>query len=466
MLVSLLALGVWGAGTLRFALSPKAGIFWILTLFAFAPRSLGFGVGDGFALSSRRLIVLSLAGMLLLLILQKRINLKAPIPHLLAPVFFMIMLIYLCYIASSLFFTGSIFFVMATFEEVMAITVGFLAALTASRMPKGDRTLVIFAFLLPVLGTFGIVLVEMQVKEYILDFLRGGQASGIKIAAVRENSDGLLNIRDGRFRIAGLLGGPLSLAEYMVYASISFFYLYLRKYIKLPVLLCLLGLTGFMIFYTGSRGALFVYLVSILLMSLAYVQIAGIPKKFLISIIVVSLLAMVASTVTYNAIIVEDVQYWYLLDREERSLISRFSQYGKSLELIQSSPLIGFGIYRHPVFGLGGGLTTLDNHFLGILLRGGFIALFTFWAMLFYIYRAGSRFALTAPEMGLQALGFYLMTSTFAFSLLKIVLYHNHNHTFYYAVAFYGLIQFSRAEVAVKRMQTRPKAGGGAAIVT
>lgn len=466
MLVSLLALGVWGAGTLRFALSPKAGIFWILMLFAFSPRSLGFGVGDGFALSSRRLTVLALAGMLLLLILQKRINLKAPIPHLVAPVFFMIMIIYVCYIASSLFFTGSIFFVMATFEELMAIAVGFIAAIAASRMPKGDRTLIVFAFMLPVLGTFAIALVEMQVKEYILDFLRGGQASGIKIAAVRDNTDGLLNIRDGRFRIAALLGGPLSLAEYMVYASISFYFLFLRKYIKLPVLLFLLSLTGYMIFNTGSRGALFVFLVSMLLMTIAYVQIAGIPKKFLITIIVVSLLLMVATTVTYNAIIVEDVQYWYLLDREERSLISRFSQYGKSLELIQSSPLIGFGIYRHPVFGLGGGLTTLDNHFLGIMLRGGFIALFAFWAMLFYLYRAGSRFAFAAPEMGLQALGFYLMTLSFAFSMLKIVLYHNHNHTFFYAVAFYALIQFSRAEVAVKRMQTRPTGSTAPAILS
>jgi len=69
------------------------------------------------------------------------------------------------------------------------------------------------------MGTFGIVLVEMQVKEYILDFLRGGQASGIKIAAVRENSDGLLNIRDGRFRIAGLLGGPLWITRRIICVS-------------------------------------------------------------------------------------------------------------------------------------------------------------------------------------------------------------------------------------------------------
>jgi O-antigen ligase len=453
MLVSLICVGLWISATARFLLSPKAGIFWILMFFAFTPRALGFGVGDGFALSGRRMILLSLAGMLLLLLLRGRIPLRAHVPAYVAPVFGAFVIIFASYIVSSLIFTGGFFFVLPLVEDFMVLTVAFMAAFVASHVKHGDRNLVIFAFVIPVFFTLLTTIYEMRAQEFFINFLTGGDRNGIKTLGARSNFDGSLYVRDGRFRVAGLLGGPLPLAEYLCYAATSFVYLFFRKYINLPVLMVLLGVTVFCLFNTGSRGALFVFCVTMPMLALAYVRFHRVSVKLLFVGITITVLLAIVLMIAYNIATLEQVEFLYLVDREQRSLISRFSQYEKAFTLILNSPLVGFGIYRHPVFDLGGGLTTLDNHYLGVLLRGGFIGLGAFIFMLFYIYRIGMRFGFSLPQAGLQPLAFWLMSTLMAFILMKIVLYHNYNHVFFYTIVFYALIQMSRAERALSGVE-------------
>ncbi len=453
MLISLLSLGIWGSATMRFFLSPVAGIFWIFMFFAFTPRALGFGVGDGFALSCRRMILLSLAAMLIALIAQKKVGVfQTRVPHLLAPVLACLGIIYGCYIASSLIFSGSAFFVMSVFEEVMVLAVALLAAFAASSMPKGDRTLIVFGFVVPVIITFFITLYELQVQQYLINHLMGGNQT-IKILAQRNNLDGQLFIRDGRFRVAAFLGGPLTMAEYMLYANLAFFYLFFRKYISLPVFAALVGLGWFCLFSTGSRGAQGVFLISLVLLLVAYFRVRAISQKFVFMSIVIGVLVFAVSAITYNAMIVEEVQFYYLIDRHERSLISRFLQYGAVLNVMLDSPFIGFGIYRHPFYDLDRGLPNGDNHHLGVLLRGGFISLLAFWYMMVHIFRSGMRFAFDRPEAGLQPLGYLVMVITLSFALMKVVLYHNYNHVFFYALVFYALIQMSRWEQSMSQVQ-------------
>ena len=450
-MMTLVIFGYLGAFAGRFLLSPKAGILWLLTIYSMTPQYLGIGVGSGgFALSAKRLIVAAAFGMIVLLFLRGKLGgTTKSIPPVMTPFLTGLAILFLSPVVSSLLYTTGIYFVFSLAEQMMLIVIAFFAAYVLAQYEDGDYKLILYAFIIPLVIIFFVSFVETVMQKPFLNILGDLRDSGIKIAKDRSRLDGNIYVRDGTYRISGMTDSPLHLGEFLCYVLAGLVYLYFTRHLKPLVFGLLLVICAYCAYRTGSRGGQVIFILAGLLILTLHIRWVGISRRLVFGTIVAVFLTFVLSVIFYRVATFEVIEVLYTMDRGERSLYSRFRQYIQVFEIAQESPFFGLGVYRHPFFDLNRGLTSIDNHYLAIILTSGFVGLFTFWFMIYYVLRTSTVYAFSATDNAKRYLGFWVMTTAACFIFLKIVLYHADNNFYFYLVSFYFLFRVAQDQRAI-----------------
>lgn len=398
---------------LAFIANRKSGLLLTLLVLPFLPRALGIGLGaEGFAFTSRRLILLSLFAFSLATLLLSRHPARIN-----SAVFYIVALPITVYISvsiiSSMLVGDSFYFVLPAAEDFLILFMSIYVASTLAADESSVVRLVKFAFLYPLIANLLLLPAELYLQRPILSFIVG--QDDVTIAGGQRAL--LDQWRSGGYRVKGFFNGPIQLGEFLTYASIAVLFLCSRRELRTSSAALLISATFFAIFSTGSRGALAVFCMCSMVFLLTRLPKA---RKVLFPLIFAALLGISSALALRELLSFELVSFATFETAEERSFYARLYQFNAYLGFFVERPIIGYGYQRH--IGRAFGYTHFDIFWIGLLLQSGLMGMIAFALPALLVLSLAIGSATQAQWRSLeQDLGTYVSIFILAFLIFKSV---------------------------------------------
>lgn len=442
-----ISLVIWFFGTLRLFITPISGVLLFLTLYAFTPRYLGIGVGEaGMSLSAKRLLVLSCLMTVVGLYTKFDAHKKFLIKKSSSKIFAFLFLFYLVSCFSSFLNSDSLVSYLRFAEDTIILITAILIGAIFANFSNGSKSICMFAFFFPLVISTVIVFLETLKGSPILTGILDANSSIAIGDKGREFTD--VKIRDSRYRAKAMFDGQLMLAEFIVYCLPAILYANHVRMIKSATFLFLLACAMFSLWATGSRGGIVVFLIVFLFFYFC-TSLKHSKKLVRLVVPVFTLISVVVALIYLYQLVsgLEIVDNFSVIDdRSERSTYGRLLQYQIVTNLVNESPIFGFG-YKRNYSDAFEQLFTIDNFYLVSAIQGGILGVSLFLIALVYsgftVFNNSMKHSNMEYSFGVWILGFLI-----AFSAMKLFLSQYGNN-------FYLILMISFALNRLAKLRSR-----------